>query len=139
MHYNRKPILFLDFIPVSHSPSFAKCMVFPKALRHGHDSKLLSFDEHILHSYLTAQDYQKKNLLIENLSGEEITYAIQVGSSFFLRGERLESEALRLNKLAIECLLNNDKDNHLHHTIHPDFHYSEAWLSSVMSNAAQSP
>jgi len=69
--YNR-PLLMLNYTPISHCFSFSNAMHAPKLLYHISTGRLLTLKEYLSHSFLETALYDQANILIQDLSQGDI-------------------------------------------------------------------
>jgi putative glycosyltransferase (TIGR04372 family) len=72
----RRPVVYVNFLPVSHIVFFGHCITVPKHLFWQETNKHLTLSEYLVHSYLQTEKYEKAKILVKNLSAKEIRQAV---------------------------------------------------------------
>jgi len=73
----RRPLLFLNFLPPKGVVSWSNSMTLLKKLSWGDSGKELTLKESIKYDSLTSFGYEDKNILVSDLSSEEITTSVK--------------------------------------------------------------
>ncbi len=73
----RRPLLFLNFIPLSHIWSWSNAIHVPKSLVWELSDKPLTWQEYLNHVYFKTNHYLQAGIKIVDLTPEEILYATQ--------------------------------------------------------------
>ena len=73
----RRPLLFVNYIPIYNSISWSNVIHLPKHLIYRKTGKSLTLSEHIKHSYFTSQQYLSAGIALVELSSSEILQAVQ--------------------------------------------------------------
>ena len=69
--FYKRPILFLNFIPISYIWHWSNATFVSKNLVWAKDGNSLSFKEHLIHCYAT-QEYKESGIVINDLTHDEI-------------------------------------------------------------------
>jgi putative glycosyltransferase (TIGR04372 family) len=70
--FYKKPILFLNFIPIAYIWHWSNATFVSKNLVWARHGNALSLKEQLIHNYAETQGYQKRNIIINDLTPEEI-------------------------------------------------------------------
>lgn len=130
MVYNR-PVIFVNYLPLSHVCSYANCTVVPKNLHWKKNDRLLTLKENLRHGHLAAQQYEQAGIAIEDLTSVEINAAVMEGVQR-LDGTWVETTNNRARQIRFWQTLTAWPDFHkLHGYIHPEARVGSAWLKSM--------
>ena len=72
----RKPIVFVNFIPLLHLASYSHCITVPKCLVWTDTKESLILSEYLDHSFLRTEKYKNAKIEYVDLSPEEIKLAV---------------------------------------------------------------
>ena len=73
----RRPIVFVNFLPLSHFQTWCRTVLVPKTLRWSGGARTkLTLSEHLKHNYQRSQEYEKAGILVEDLTSKEISDAV---------------------------------------------------------------
>ncbi|EQA69567.1 TIGR04372 family glycosyltransferase [Leptospira noguchii] len=127
--YN-KPILFVNFIPLSHIWSWCDSLNIPKHLFWKTTGKALTWREHLKHNYARTDDYEKAGIIVKDLSSDEILDATKEC------WQRVEDnwvdslEDIQRQKKFWEILKEWPDYTKRHDWIHPKCRIGATWLKS---------
>lgn len=127
----RRPIVFVNFLPLSHFQTWCRTVLVPKTLRwSGGSEPKLTLNEHLRHNYQRSIDYETTGIRIEDLTSLEISDAVM---------EMYQ----RINGLWPETNLSKDRQKmfwdsfsswegfpDLHQWIHPEARIGEKYLEA---------
>ena len=136
----KKPVLFVNCLPLAHFHSFANCLWAPKRLVHKGSGKELTLNEYIKSFYVRTEDYSNNNILVKHLDEFEI---LEITREFLkiLLGELNttydDSESLKSTEYFLSQLLDFKPARNLHTFIHPKARISHYWLNTVSHDLNQ--
>ena len=126
-----RPVVFVNYIPLSHICSYAHSILVPKRLRWNDSGHLLTLKEYLQHGYLSARQYERAGIAIEDLSPAEIMRAVTECEQR-QAGTWVETEENRERQIRFWKALASWPDFHkLHGYIHPESRVGCAWLESM--------
>lgn len=129
-----RPVVFVNYIPLSHLCSYANSLLVPKTLRWKNGGRALSLYEHLQHDYLSSEQYDRAGITVEDLSSSQIHDAV-TECKLRLAGSWVETEEQRIRQSRFwEKLAAWPDFRRLHGFIHPESRIGSAWLES-MGNA----
>lgn len=121
----RRPLLFLNYLPLSHIVSWSDAMHLPKTLVWDETGIPLTLTEYLEHSYLFSEKYEQLGIRIIDRTEDEILTAVQ---------ERWQR---------IEGTLVDTEDDMVHQQrfwdvmkMHPDFEKYNGWIHPEARAAA---
>ena len=124
------PILFVNFIPLANTFSYAHSITVPKPLRWAKSGKPLTPSELLHNDFGYSSEYEDRGIEIVDMSAGELTLAVQ---EFWQRriGSWNETAAneYRQNALYNEFVRWSGFDR-IHGWRHPESRFGEAWLRS---------
>lgn len=125
------PVIFVNYIPLSHLCSYANSVLVPKNLRWKDSGRLLTLKENLGQDYLSAQQYKQAGIAVEDLTPGEINAAVMECEQR-LAGSWVETEENRGRQSRFWQVLAAWPDFHkLHGYIHPEARVGSAWLKSM--------
>jgi putative glycosyltransferase (TIGR04372 family) len=127
----RKPILFLNALPLLDLASFFNMTWVPKNLIWRKSRELLTLSETIEHTYYISDHYKANDIEVENLSTEAITQSVKEfwqKNNLFRKDskEDVESQALFW-----EVFTKNPKFSEKHNFVHKNAMIGTFWLSTM--------
>jgi len=126
----RRPILFLNFIPLRNLFSWSNATHLPKTLL-WEQSKLplaLTWREHLCHDYFFTDHYKEAGIKIVDLSPDQILAAVQE-SWHRIQGTWKDTEEDMIRQSRFWEILKTHPDFHkLHGYIHPEARVSTTWM-----------
>ncbi len=129
----RRPLLFLNFIPVSCLFSWSNAMHLPKTLVWKESGKPLTLQEHIQHSYFQQSLYDHAGIEIVDMTPEEITSAVQECWQR-QKGDWIDTdEDLALQRRFWEILMAHPEFLKYHGWIHPEARIGANYLRKAQS------
>ena len=72
-----RPTLLAHLTPIHHAISWANSIAAPKPLRWRESGKLLTFREHLAHSYIRTEQYNEAGIEILDLSADDLLAIVQ--------------------------------------------------------------
>jgi len=133
-----KPVLFVNalplgisVLPLGISTTWDRSIWVPKTLRWVETGQILSVREHLLNRCLTANDYQKAGIVIENLSSEEISAAVQEFWGRCCGSWTVGTEDQQKQDTYRDMLLDWPEFSRLNGWLQPEVKAGTAWLRSV--------
>ena len=131
---HKKPILFLNALPLSLFYSFADCIWVPKNLKWKSNNDELNLKEYLNHGFLRTSEYVNANIEIHNLSKKEILMAIKEFYLYKIIGKDYNPEEEALQVLIRSKFTNWDPDKNYHDFINPKCRLGFEWVKSKPSN-----
>ena len=107
----RKPILYLNFLPIADIVSYANATTYLKNLKYKKGNKKFNLKEYLVNNFYNYHDYQKKNIDIIDMSEEEIKFAMIEMHEKFIGTFKESNKAIELQKKFWEIFLKWDKEN----------------------------
>jgi putative glycosyltransferase (TIGR04372 family) len=136
----KKPVLFVNCLPLAHFHSFANCLWAPKRLVHKGSGKELTLNEYIKSFYFQTEDYSNNNILVKHLDEFEILeitrefLKVSVGE---LNTAYNDSESLKSTEYFLSQLLDFKPARYFHTFIHPKARISHYWLNTISHDLNQ--
>jgi putative glycosyltransferase (TIGR04372 family) len=127
--YNR-PMLFLNYIPLSYFISFSGVTHSPKYLVWNKNKELLTWSEYCKHGYLFGDEYDKHGIKVIDLSSDEILMTVK---EFWTRlaGDRVEDiNSKKDQEKFIEISKQMNDYKKIHGFIHKDTRISTTFLKN---------
>jgi len=127
----RKPLLFLNTLPLWHLNSSSNCIWLPKKLMWAHNSASLSLDEHLRFGFMRDSDYANSGIDIVDNTSEEILRTVQ---EFWHRldGSWLETEGIVLLQNEFwDAFSKWASFDSFHEWRHPEFRLAHSWISAL--------
>jgi putative glycosyltransferase (TIGR04372 family) len=127
--YNR-PMLFLNYIPLSYFISFSGVTHSPKYLVWNKNKELLTWSEYCKHGYLFGDEYDKHGIKVIDLSSDEILMTVK---EFWTRlaGDRVEDiNSKKDQEKFIEISKQMNDYEKIHGFIHKDTRISTTFLKN---------
>ncbi|MEO0534984.1 MAG: TIGR04372 family glycosyltransferase [Cyanobacteria bacterium P01_A01_bin.123] len=127
----RKPILFLNFLPLSRLWSWSNAMHLSKSLTWKSSGISLTWREYLAHSYFHTNNYDHADIEIIDLTPEEILAAVQERWQR-IQGTWVDTEDDLRRNLQFWEILKSHPDFHKYHGwIHPEARAGATWLRSM--------
>ena len=120
----RRPIIFVNYLPYGDYVSYAYSITTFKHLFWRESGNRLTLSESIINSYYKTNEYSENNIIINDLSDEEIRDAVVEGELYINGMYEASSKDISNQVLFRKILL--DPDNHTydlrrkHKLMHPD-------------------
>ena len=73
----RRPILFLNCLPLNNMVSWSNSINYPKHLKWSDSDNFLTLEEHLEHGYDNTKDYEEAGIDVIDLTSDEITLVVQ--------------------------------------------------------------
>ncbi len=127
-HVHNIPCLGVNWLPLMDIHSFQNIITYPKYLYH--DQRLLSIDEYINHSYTKTLDYEKRELIIKDLSSLQILKAFKEFYFYKLENKKISENFKIKNERFWHEILKKDPNNLFHKEIHKKALISEEWINA---------
>ena len=125
----RRPLLFLNCIPLGNIISWSNSMQLPKNLYWKKNSKELTLKEHLKYTSHTNIE-NSKEFKQEDLSQEEILDSVKECWSFLQGSSKFTKEEEILNKKFWRIIKSDPEVNKIHGWIHPKARIGMSWLKS---------
>lgn len=126
-----RPVTFVNLLPCSDAPSFARSTFAPKHLRWRDTGLQLTLQEILQHGYHHGTQYEQAGIAITDLSPSEIT-SVVMESEQRLAGIWIETEEDRDRQLLFWKALRAWPDFPRYHGyIHPEARAGAEWLKSM--------
>ena len=126
----RKPILFINFLPLIDFISWSNAMHVPKKLLWADSGKELSLRENINNSWGRNDHYSNHNIKIQNLNKDEILVSIKECWEDLENGLNYTKRDLALQRKYWKILKSEPDFNKQHGWIHPNARAGRNWLNS---------
>ena len=126
----RKPILFINFLPLIDFISWSNAMHVPKKLLWADSGKELSLRENINNSWQRAEHYSDHNIKIQDLNKDEILVSIRECWEDLENGLNYTKRDLALQRKYWKILKSEPNFNKQHGWIHPSARAGRNWLRS---------
>ena len=126
----RKPILFINFLPLIDFISWSNAMHVPKKLLWADSGKELSLRENINNSWGRNDHYSNHNIKIQNLNKDEILVSIKECWEDLENGLNYTKRDLALQRKYWKILKSEPNFNKQHGWIHPSARAGRNWLRS---------
>jgi len=126
----RKPILFINFLPLIDFISWSNAMHVPKKLLWADSGKELSLRENINNSWGRNDHYSNHNIKIQNLNKDEILVSIKECWEDLENGLNYTKRDLALQRKYWKILKSEPDFNKQHGWIHPNARAGRNWLRS---------
>ena len=124
----RKPVVYINYIPLTHLVSWSKTVSIPKKLYWLKKRRMLNVTEQLKNSYLRGQKYAENGIQVVDLKPEEITDAVLEMESK-LKGSWEENDEDKMLQNIFWELLSNWPGYHKHHgSIHPEARIGSMFL-----------
>ena len=68
----RKPIAFVNFLPLAYFQTWSSCVVAPANLVWNDTGRRLNCEEHLIHSYMRSEDYLEAGIRVSELTSQDI-------------------------------------------------------------------
>lgn len=124
----KRPVLFVNALPIAQIPSFAKCMWAPKRLFRKDNMQELTFQEYLDVVDYTSTEYRKNEIEIIDLREIEILNITKEFLEFLDPLEEESSSALHLQKLFWDRMKNWSRFSEFHEFIHPECRINLLWF-----------
>ena len=125
------PVIFVNYLPLSHLCSYANSVLVPKNLRWKDGGRLLTLKEHLRHDFGSAQQYEQAGIAVEDLTAGEIKAAVMECEQR-LAGSWQETGQDRARQTRFWQALAAWPDfAKLHGYIHPESRVGSRWLESM--------
>ena len=126
----RKPIIFLNFLPLFEMWSWSKTLNYPKHLVWEKTGKPLTLNEHLEYKFSHTEQYENSGIKIINLSKEEILATVEEGWKR-LEGTWVDTKNdIEEQKKFWSVLINHRHFSRYHGYIHDDAKISSIFLRS---------
>ncbi|HRR40609.1 MAG TPA: TIGR04372 family glycosyltransferase [Syntrophales bacterium] len=126
----RRPLLLVNFLPLKYMFSWSQATHIPKTLIWKRTGLPLTWREHICHSYLETEQYDRAGIKMIDLTPEELRASFQETWQR-LEGSLVETDADRLRNRRFWDILRSYCDfEDLHGWIHPESRAGSVWLRS---------
>ena len=126
----RRPLLFLNFIPISHAISWSNAMHVPKKLIWADSGQELSLRENINNSWFNTDHYSDHKIKIQDMSKDEILVSVRECWEDLENGLHYSKRDLKLQKRFWEIIRSEPKSKKLHGWIHPKTRAGTNWLGN---------
>ena len=124
----RRPAVYVNFLCMEDFVTYDHVLTFPKHLIWKDTNEKLFLSEHLQHSYFTSKQYENADIVIKNLTGEEILGAV-LEMEARLNGTWKESLNDKRQQQLLWKILNTWPDyNKYHDVIHPEARISSYFL-----------
>lgn len=127
----RKPILFLNAMPLFDLASFFDMTWVPKNLTWMSSGEFLTLSETIEHTYYSSNEYEANNIRVENLSSEVIIQSVIEFWQKVNHVEKQTQEDAENQDLFWDIFAKNSKFKEKHHIIHKNARVGAFWLSKM--------
>ncbi len=129
----RRPILYLNYIPLTDLISWSNSINYPKNLVWSSSGNSLTMEEYLKNGYVSTADYSKAGINIIDLTSDEILEVTQEAWKRINEEWIDTGEDLKLQKLFLEPFLSNSKNTRYlgkkhHGYIHPKLRISSIFL-----------
>jgi putative glycosyltransferase (TIGR04372 family) len=129
--YEKPSTVFVNALPLLNCATSIRHLWVPKHLRWKQGGELLTLKEHCNHAYGLADEYEQKGISIQDLSSEEITFAVMECEQR-LEETWVETEDARDRQLRYwEVFQSTPSFSKYHDYIHPEARVGSAWLKSM--------
>lgn len=124
----RKPLLFVNALPLKYMWSYAQCVWVPKHLSWSTTKRPLTLREHLKYGLLHSEDYHQTGIAVKDLDPKEILDAVKELWER-IEGVWTDSDAdLELQKRYWEIFRTAEDFDELHGWINEDAKASITWL-----------
>lgn len=124
----RRPIVYVNYLPVSHFSTWRKCICIPKHLIWRNSCEYVSLQEHLEHNYLHSSKYEESGIDVVDLSPKEIKDAV-LEMEERLAGTWIENaDDAELHQKFWEIFKSGPDFSKLHDFIHPDARIGASFL-----------
>ena len=127
-HVYRRPMLYLNAMPLSVWSSYTWCTWVPKDIREIRSGRILSAHEHLNRMYGKSGDYSAAGLEVVALTPEELLQEVQDWWMTLSDQPRLSQEDNDLQQCFIDLCKNSPTLGMKHGFIHPEARIGRAWL-----------
>lgn len=127
-HVYRRPILYLNAMPLSVWSSYTWCTWVPKDLREIRSGRILSAHEHLNRMYGKSDDYSAAGIEVVALTPEELLQEVQDWWTSLSDQPSASQEDNDLQQCFIDLCKNSPISNMKHGFIHPKARIGRAWL-----------
>lgn len=127
----RKPILFLNALPLLDLASFFDMTWVPKNLLWKKSREILTLSETIQNTYYTSREYEANGIEIEDLSTEVITQSV---IEFWQKTTNAQKDAagdIDSQRLFWTIFAENPKFGEKHKAVHKNARVGTFWLSTI--------
>lgn len=127
-HIYDKPCLGVNWMPLMDIHSYHDIITYPKYL-YNVNGKSLTINEYLTNNYYKTEDYQKKNIIIKELSSTQILKAFKEFYNYKLNCKEIDNKYLDLNYKFWQKVIESDPENKFHKKIHKKALISEEWIN----------
>lgn len=127
----RKPILFVNALPLLDLASFFDMTWVPKNLVWKQSGEILTLSETIQNTYYTSCEYEANGIEIEDLSTEVITQSV---IEFWQKTTNTEKDSagdIDTQRLFWEIFIENPKFREKHKVVHKNARVGTFWLTTM--------
>ena len=124
----RRPMLFLNAMPLSAWHSYTPCTWVPKDLREVSSGRILSAGEHLDHAYGQHSEYSAAGLELVALTPEEVLQEVQDWWMALADQFHASQADNDLQQAFIDLLKKSPASRMKHGIIHPEARISNSWL-----------
>jgi len=132
------PHLFVNALPLGLSMTWGPSIWVPKPLRWAATGLLLNVEEHLANSWLRSSDYEDAQVLVEDLSPDEIGSAVQEFWQRRVGTWHEESEDAHRQENFWKTFTAWPEYSRLHGRRNPETRIGAAWLQSIDQVTADS-
>ena len=116
----RKPIMMINYIPLSNIVSFLPVITVPKKLVWKKNQRELTLSEHLIHNYTSSELYRDEGIEIYDRESNEICEAVMEMEMSLAGGVVDQSIDNHFQNLFWDQLISFRKDNNCSEWIHPN-------------------
>lgn len=132
----RRPLLFVNYLPVSRFISWSKALTAPKLLKWERNGELLSLNDYISADYLHSDDYSGRGILVESLGSSAILEIVIEAWSHFCGHSCVDPLFAGLNSAVWKACSSRPDFCELHGFRHPEARFSSKWLSIMLEGGS---
>ena len=124
----KKPVVKSNMVPIQYMASYSQCITVPKYLVYQDNNRLLTFSDHLAHSYLRSEEYDRARILVQDLTSKEIKDAALEMEARLTGSWEGSKQDLQFQQQFWEKFKQNKDFNKFHGWIHPEARIGASFL-----------
>ena len=130
----RKPIMYVNYLPLITLHSFHNTITFPKHLFWKKTGQRLTLNEHLTNGFMREEEYKRAGIIIKDLSTEDLLCATREFINRLEGREKLTSNARHQQQIFWDTIRKHSYFNEIRPWKHEQAKVSERWLQIQDNN-----